>query len=281
LRKPLSSLTEVLGKFELFQRVIDRPEVISRLTQETCEDLIQDGTGAAEFRFSFDFMSEYSNLSKETILEAVLLGIAPFRSQLRISLIGIASRDFGLDAAFEVVDFVRKHATHFVGVDLAGDETLLPNQGFRAAFDEAHRSGIPITIHAGESLGPDSVWSAIEELHASRIGHGIQAIRDPKLVETLRIKKIPLEVCPTSNLITRSWGDYPSHPLKDLHRSGVRVSINTDDPGIFGVPLSEEYRRARKWIGLEEDEIECIRRQAWEDLLIRRATPGGDNLESS
>ena len=110
-------------------------------------------------------------------------------------------------------------------------------------------------VHAGEAAGPESVWEALELLGAERIGHGIRAFEDATLVEHLRLEQICLEMCPTSNWITRAVESFEAHPLKEALETGVPACINTDDPTIFGVTLADEVRISRERIGLTEAQV--------------------------
>jgi adenosine deaminase len=156
----------------------------------------------------------------------------------------------------KTVDFFLREKDRFIGFDLAGDEALYPNHLYRGAMKPVIASGAKITIHAGEAAGPDSVWCAIEELGARRIGHGIRSIEDPKLMEYLREHRILLEMCPTSNRLTSAWPDYRTHPFKTCFEHGIPVCLNTDDPGIFGNTLADEIRIAREAMGVSEAAIE-------------------------
>jgi adenosine deaminase len=135
----------------------------------------------------------------------------------------------------------------------------------------AREAGLRRTVHAGEGLGPESVWGAIRELEVERIGHGVRSIEDPALVRHLAENKIPLEVCPTSNLWTGIYPSYQAHPLKALHEAGVPLSINTDDPGFFGTSLSAEYEHASE-MGLSEAAIREIMRNGFRHAFL----PEGD-----
>ena len=130
---------------------------------------------------------------------------------------------------------------------------------FRSPVRDA---GCPITIHAGEDAGPDNIWQAIEDLGAQRIGHGIRCVDDPKLMTYLREKQICLEICPTSNWVTQAVPSLEKHPLPTILRAGIPVSINTDDPGVFGTTLPEEYRLCTEIIGLSGAELDFCRTAA-------------------
>ncbi|MEN9722528.1 MAG: adenosine deaminase, partial [Pseudomonadota bacterium] len=143
-------------------------------------------------------------------------------------------------------------------------ETDFPGSLFQSAFQHAKRAGAKITIHAGESTGPETIWTAIEDLGANRIGHGVSAIQDPMLVEFLRDRKICLEMCPTSNWLTRVVPSFEAHPLPALLRAGVPVCINTDDPTLFGTTLPSETTLVRERMGLSAEEIALTQRWAFE-----------------
>ena len=147
------------------------------------------------------------------------------------------------------------HRDHIVGVDLAGDELRFPAHLFKDHFKRVRDAGLHVTIHAGEADGPQSVWSAIEDLGAERIGHGFRAIEDPALVEYLATNGISLEVCPTSNLHTSTVESYASHPVKALADQGVTFCLNTDDPGISAIDIGHEYTVAAPATGLTGEQI--------------------------
>ena len=147
------------------------------------------------------------------------------------------------------------HRDHIVGVDLAGDEYRFPAHLFKPHFKRIRDAGLHVTVHAGEADGPQSVWSAIQDLGAERIGHGFRAIEDPKLVDYLAEQGIGLECCPTSNLHTSTVRNYASHPIKQLADRGVKFCLNTDDPGISAIDISHEYDIAAPAVGLTREQV--------------------------
>ena len=153
------------------------------------------------------------------------------------------------------LDAILAHRDHIVGVDLAGDELRYPAHLFTNHFDRVRDAGLHVTIHAGEADGPQSVWSAIEDLGAERIGHGFRAVEDPALVEHLAKHGIGLEACPTSNLHTSTVRNYSSHPIKALADEGVKFCLNTDDPGISAIDIEHEYTVAAPATGLSGKQI--------------------------
>ena len=273
LRKPLKDLSEVLGTFVLFQKVLDRPEVLEQVGFEVVEDLWNEGTRIGELRFSPSFVSEFSGLSWEDVLAGFERGVARAIArypEMKIGLLCIASRDYGVDAAQKTVDFYLKHQTRFAGVDLAGNENQFPCRMFENVFKKARAAGARITIHAGEDSGPENIWEAIELLGASRIGHGISSVRDPELMKHLTKHSICLEMCPTSNWLTRAVPTLEAHPLPIALRAGVPVCINTDDPAVFGVTLKDEMRIAREKMGLTEAELQLCEAHAEKSSFVRK-----------
>lgn len=145
-----------------------------------------------------------------------------------------------------------------VALGLGGMETGFPPELFEAAFDRALAHGLHSVPHAGEAAGPESVWGALRSLKAERIGHGVRAIEDPALVAHLRDRQIPLEVCPTSNVCTKVVPSIAAHPIRQLWDAGVYITVNSDDPPMFGTTLTDEYLVLARDLGFSIDEIERL-----------------------
>jgi adenosine deaminase len=143
-----------------------------------------------------------------------------------------------------------------VALGLGGYEVGNPPERFAAAFGLAAEAGLAAVVHAGETAGAPSIWGALETLKAVRIGHGVRCLEDPALVEVLREREIPLEVCPTSNLCLGLVSRLADHPLPTLVGEGLRVTINSDDPPLFNTTLTDEYTRIAAAFGYDEQEIE-------------------------
>ncbi len=141
---------------------------------------------------------------------------------------------------------------------LGGPEAGHPAEDFAAAFAVAREAGLPSVPHAGETGGPDSIWGALRTLHADRIGHGVRCLEDPALVEELRERQIPLEVCPTSNVRLKVAPSFEKHPLPRLLEAGLYVTLNSDDPPMFGTTLIEEYRKSVRAFGLGVETVEQL-----------------------
>ena len=265
LRRPMKNLAEVLAKFTLFQQVLERPEDLERVAYEAVEDCRREGIRQVELRFSPSFVCEDGSLEWSEALDAFHNGLVRALAEMpdmKAGLLLIASRDYGPDSAAETVQLYLDNLHRVVGIDLAGDEAAFPPRLFAQAFQpvaeakEKDPNGVHVTVHAGEAAGPDSVWEALELLGAERIGHGIRAFEDPSLVRHLAERRISLEMCPTSNWITRAVPSLAEHPLRRALEMGVPATINTDDPSIFGVTLGDEIRLARSEMGLTDQQIE-------------------------
>ncbi len=162
---------------------------------------------------------------------------------LKIKYIMDVSRTFGPENAMHNLDLTLKHKKDSViGIGLGGAENKGPAQEYKEVFEKARAEGLHTVAHAGEDVGPESIWHAIEDLHVERIGHGISAIYDEKLQSKLAETQMPLEICPKSNLITgRYVKSYKEHPIRAFYDKGINVTLNTDDPTIFGAELVDEY----------------------------------------
>ena len=169
---------------------------------------------------------------------------------------GSAAGDVTLDAALRV------QPDGLVSFGLGGPEIGVPRAVFAEHFRAARAAGLHSVPHAGESTGPESVWAALDELGAERIGHGISAVQDPALLTRLRDEAIVLEVCPTSNVCTRSVPSLAEHPLPALVAAGVPVTVNSDDPPMFSTTLNNEYAVAAKLLGLDESGVTELARAA-------------------
>jgi adenosine deaminase len=144
---------------------------------------------------------------------------------------------------------------HVAGVDLAGDEENYPPAMFAAAIARARDAGLGVTVHAGEFTGPASIWTAVYHLGATRIGHGIRAVEDPRLLDHLRERGITLEVCPTSNVRLGLVPGLAGHPLRALLQAGVQVTVNSDDPVLLGTNLSRELAAVSRAARLGPDAL--------------------------
>jgi len=155
------------------------------------------------------------------------------------------SRTFGFDNAMRNLELTLDHRIPaIIGIGLGGQEAGGPARDFAAVFERARAAGLRVVAHAGEAVGPESIRDAVEILGAERIGHAVSAILDPSVMHLLDRLRVPLEMCPTSNLFTGHFArTLQTHPIGPFFERGLRVTVNTDDPTIFGVDLVDEYAR--------------------------------------
>jgi aminodeoxyfutalosine deaminase len=160
--------------------------------------------------------------------------------------------EFGIPAAEATLDYALHHAPDtLVGFGLGGPEVGVPRPQFRPHFEAARAAGLRSVPHAGETTGPGTVWDGLRELGAERIGHGTSAAQDPELLAHLAETGVPLEVCPSSNIATRAVERLDLHPIGTFRDAGVTVTVNSDDPPMFGTSLNREYEIAAELLGLD------------------------------
>jgi adenosine deaminase len=217
--------------------------------------------------------------SPERNFEAILAAAEPFQKRgLRINWIFDAVRQFGPEAAMRVIEAARQCASKsIVAFGIGGDELSVPTTELRPVYDQAAAAGLHRLIHAGEIGGPEKIREAVELLGVERIGHGIAAINDPALMDLLADRRIPLEVCPASNIRTgalvrqlgRTEASIVDHPLPALFRHGIPVVLSTDDPAMFHTTLAEEYENAHQ-LGLTEKELRRLAQMSFEFAFERQ-----------
>lgn len=169
----------------------------------------------------------------------------------------------GIPAADDTLDYALNHAPEgLIGFGLGGPEVGVPRPQFKPHFDAARAAGLRSLPHAGETTGPETVWDALRHLGAERIGHGTSAAQDPELLTHLAETRIPLEVCPSSNIATRAVASLDQHPVRAFRDAGVVVTINSDDPPMFGTTLNREYEIAADLLDLDETGVAELARTA-------------------
>ncbi|MGH9361126.1 MAG: adenosine deaminase [Thermoanaerobaculia bacterium] len=250
--EPEPDLMSFIGKFRWMVGVLADYDACRRVAYESVEDAAREGLAYVELRFSPLFMAEPHRLDPAGVAEAVVDGIAAGARDtgLRANPIGILTRSWGPEPARRELDALLTQRDRIVALDLAGDEAGFPGDLFVEHFRRGRDAGWRITVHAGEAAGPASVWQALRELGAERIGHGVRAAEDPALLDYLAEHGIGLEVCPTSNVQTSTIRGYAESPLRAYLERGLLATLNTDDPGISGIDLPHEYRVAAPACGL-------------------------------
>jgi adenosine deaminase len=239
-----TSFFDWLPIFNAFMPAIQTADDMLRVTLEAIEDAYANGVIYLELRYAPFFVTHYNGLAPEAVVEAVgeARRTAAGRWPLPVELILIVQQPGGEAEANAVLDLARRYADQgHRALDIAGDMNRLPLDVYGPIFTRARDAGLGITVHAGEVSGPETVRTAVEDLHATRVGHGIRSIEDPAVIDLLRERDILLEVCVTSNLQTRAAASLEAHPIRGLAEAGVRVSVNTDDPGVSAITLTDEY----------------------------------------
>ena len=185
-----------------------------------------------------------------------------------------AVRHFGPRRAERVLDealALRKRSDSIVGIGLGGDERRAPPERFREVYARARAEGLRTTIHAGETVGAESVWSALRELKPDRIGHGLRAGDDPKLVSFLATQQVPVEVCISSNVMTGCCPSAADHSARKLFAAGVLITLNTDDPDMFRTTLTREYEIAQESLGFSDAELRQLARNSFRASFLPEA----------
>jgi adenosine deaminase len=253
-----------ITKFKYMTAVMVNQACCYRIAYEAVEDLKNEQIDYAELRFSPWFMAEANALDASAVVEGVVQGVkdASRVFNLPVGLIGILSRTYGAEVAWKELTALQSCRDDILALDLAGDEIHFPGELFVDHFKKARDLGWQVTVHAGEACGPQSIWQAILELGAQRIGHAVSAFQDPVLIEYLREHQIGIESSLTSNIQTSTVEDYLLHPLKRFLEEDIQATINTDDPGISAVTLDDEYVRAFHEAGLTEQQLQQVQLNA-------------------
>lgn len=246
-----------LTRFEWMTGVLVNEDACRRVAYESVEDLQREGIDYAELRFSPWFMAEAHHLNPVGVIDALVDGAqaACHDTGVKVNLIGILSRTYGVETCWKELYAILSRSKYFVAVDLAGDEANFPGRWFIDHFKTARDAGLRVTIHAGESDGAHSIWQAIQELGAERIGHAVHAPDDPALMDYLANNRIAIETNLTSNVQTSTVKNYESHPMRLFMEHGLLATLNTDDPGISRIDLPFEYNVAAVIAGLSDEQI--------------------------
>ncbi|MFG1872936.1 adenosine deaminase [Micromonospora arborensis] len=252
---------------EVYLSVVDLirdPEDVWLLTHEVARELARQQVRYAELT-----ITPYSHVRRgipapafcEAIEDARKRALADFGLDLRwcFDIPGEA----GLPAAEETLRIaLEERPEGLISFGLGGPEIGVPRPQFRPYFDQARAAGLRSVPHAGETTGPQTIWDALNELGAERIGHGISAAQDPELLTYLAERQIGMEICPTSNVRTRAVANLDEHPLPRLVEAGLLVTINSDDPPMFGTTLNDEYAVAARLLGAGPEGLAGLARNA-------------------
>jgi adenosine deaminase len=251
------SLADFLKAFETFYPILMNPSAMERVAYEVSEDCFRDNVKYCEIRFA-PILQAKGKYSMEEILQGVLKGLARAHYEFGIinPLILCCYRSESPESSIETVNLALKYRDRgIVGIDLAGDEEHFPAEIHKEAFKIAYENKLQITVHAGEAGSAKNIEEAIKVLKANRIGHGIHIVDDKELYEYAIETQIPFEMCLTSNVQTTVAKDYETHPFLKCFRDGLKVTINTDDPGVSNITLTDEYYLLKKYYNFGWKEI--------------------------
>ncbi len=260
-----------LNKFMMLRQFYRSREIIARIAREVVIDAAEDNMRYMEMRFTPKALCNITECPLEEIVPLVCEAANEAAAEHDIIVRHIVSMnrhedvELGENALRAAID--NQHLG-VVGVDLAGDEANYDGLRFRPLFRRARAAGLGVTIHAGEWAGSDSVWNAIGNLGARRVGHGIHVLDDPAMVQVLIDRNITLEVCPSSNILSGVVETMAGHPLTELTRRNVLTTLNTDDPLICNVTLSDEIIRAIDEMGFTLEGIKQMMMRAAESAFL-------------
>ncbi|MCC6801638.1 MAG: adenosine deaminase [Anaerolineae bacterium] len=252
------SWQQFLSKFQMLRQFYRSDTIIRRVTREVIADAAADNIKYMELRFTPQALNNLMRCEYEQVVEWVCDAAADATASLDIDVTLILSmnRHESVEIGERVVQAAIDYADRgVVGLDLAGQEAGHSALPFRDLFARAKAAGLGITIHAGEWAGANSVREAVEALGADRIGHGIRAIEDPSMCDVLERRGTVLEVCPTSNVLSGAVSDFDVHPITTLYQHGIRTTVNTDDPLVCDVTLSDEIAQLLRHSRLTMDDV--------------------------
>lgn len=271
IETPLSSLQEVLDSFWTTQKVMCSYDAIKRVAFENVEDCYNDGLKLVELRFAPTFIAEGKTLGNDEIIEGIIDGVQAGmdKYEIQVGLIHIVPRSLSFEKNVQATDDIfryrksnHKGADRLFGFDLADMEDKFDPVDFKSMVDKARLEGMGITIHSGEDTTADHIVKTLDALCPTRIGHGIKSIDSEDLLKRIIENDIHLEVCPTSNWLTKCVSTIDEHPLPQLFRRGVSVSLNSDDPHLMNIDLTHEYLIAQQYYGFTPLEFHKMNREA-------------------
>lgn len=254
--------TDFTGFLLAFKAVSERlrsPEDYELITYRMLERLAAQGVVHVEAYVSVGVVYHWRRIEFESLFYAMEAARMRAEQQFGITLYWIfdAVRHFGPEEAarvFRKAAELRRAWPSIVGIGIGGDERRAGAEPFRELFQEAKEAGLHLTAHAGETMGPESIWAALN-IGAERIGHALSAQLDPDLMEVLAERQVPLEICVTSNLRTGCCPTLEEHPLRRYFDSGLMVTLNSDDPAMFESDLEDEFRLAHDGFGFTPEHL--------------------------
>jgi len=258
-----------LMAFKTLTEDLQTPEDYELITYRMMEQLKAENVLHAEVYVSVG-VCLWRKQKFDEIFEGLERGRERGERDFGVSLLWIfdAVRQFGAEAAHKVFELAVKYRDrNVVGIGIGGDEKKGPAELFRNQYAYAAEHGLRLTAHAGESDGPESIWGALN-LGAERIGHGLTAIEDQELMEELATRQIPIEICLTSNLRTGCCTNLQDHPVRRYFDQGLMITLNSDDPAMFGSTLNQEYELAQMEFGFTDEHLRELARNSFEASFL-------------
>lgn len=260
--KALYEYTDFMGFLMSFKAVTERlrtAEDYELITYKMLEALAAQGVVHAEAYVAVGIVYFWGRSEFEPLFAAMERAREQAEKDFGISLYWIfdAVRHFGVEPAvrvFRKAAEMKQHYPSIVGIGIGGDERQGPAESFLDAYSEARNAGLRLTVHAGEAVGPESIWGALN-IGAERLGHALTAVHDTELMHVLAERQVPLEICITSNLKTGCCVRLENHPVRQYFDQGLMVTLNSDDPTMFGSDLQGEYLLARNEFGFTEEHL--------------------------
>ncbi len=247
-----------LSKFQTLRLFYQSPDVIRRIAREVVADAAADNIRYLEIRFTPVALTRIRDFPIAEAIDWVIDSVEGAAEEygVKTRLIASVNRHESVELAEEVIRLaIDRKDNGIAAIDLAGDEANSPGSPFAGIFKEAKDSGMGVTIHAGEWGAAANITEAIEELGAGRIGHGVKVLEDERSLELAKQKRITFEVCVTSNYHSGITPSLAEHPLPHMLSAGLDVTVNTDDPGLSQIDLSDEYEVACEDLGLSLDTL--------------------------
>ncbi len=267
-----ADLLAFLKKLDWGVAVLKSLDDVKQIAYENVQDAFNAGLHYAELRFSPYYMAMNHNLNVQDVVEAIIdgiqLGLKDFK--IKIKLLGILSRTFGVEKCQLELDAILAFKNNITAVDLAGDEYNFAGSLFVDHFKQVRDAGLHITVHAGEAGGSQSMYQAIDELKATRIGHGVACATDEALMDYMLEKNIAIESCITSNYQTGTISDIKNHPIKTFLNKGLKVCLNTDDPAVQGIEIKHEFKIAQSIVGLDDEDIITLKQNAFDVCFLTK-----------
>ena len=247
-----------LERFRVIRKIFQSAEVIRRIVREAIEDAAVDNVEYLELRFTPAALTQTVGFPLDEATDWVIDAAREAQRDfsIKVGLIASVNRHEDPRIAARVFKIVQdRSGSGILGIDLAGDELQASMMPFKPVFEEAKSQGLGITVHAGEWAGAQNVREAILEMGADRIGHGVRVMDDPEIIELARDRGVCFEVSLSSNLLTGAVNSIDEHPLLAMIQAGLRLTLTTDDPSIFGTTLSKESALAAEHFQLSEESL--------------------------